>query len=193
MTVWVSKGLQYPIVYLPFAFNRWVPEPDLILFHDGPTRCLHVGGKDSPDYREVERLGREESAGDDSRLTYVALTRAQAQVVAVTFNITVPANTDGSGRTVHIAGSFPPPYPQWDPASNPATRIDATHWTVTLNMLDGTQIDYKYALGDWNYVEKGASCDELGNRNLVVVSGPGGTQTVNDTVLNWRNVSPCGN
>jgi exodeoxyribonuclease V beta subunit len=82
MTVWVSKGLQYPIVYLPFAFNRWVPEPDLILFHDGPTRCLHVGGKDSPDYHEVEKLGREESAGDDSRLTYVALTRAQAQVVA---------------------------------------------------------------------------------------------------------------
>ena len=82
MTVWVSKGLQYPIVYLPFAFNRWVPEPDLILFHDGPTRCLHIGGKESPDYREVERLGREENAGDDSRLTYVAMTRAQAQVVA---------------------------------------------------------------------------------------------------------------
>jgi exodeoxyribonuclease V beta subunit len=82
MTVWVSKGLQYPVVYLPFAFNRWVPEPDLILFHDGPTRCLHIGGKESPDYREVEKLGREESAGDDSRLTYVALTRAQAQVVA---------------------------------------------------------------------------------------------------------------
>jgi exodeoxyribonuclease V beta subunit len=82
MTVWVSKGLQYPIVYLPFAFNRWVPEPNLILFHDGPIRCLHIGGRESPDYREVERLGREENAGDDSRLTYVALTRAQAQVVA---------------------------------------------------------------------------------------------------------------
>ena len=25
MTVWVSKGLQYPLVYLPFAFNRHVP------------------------------------------------------------------------------------------------------------------------------------------------------------------------
>ncbi|MET4430751.1 exodeoxyribonuclease V beta subunit [Mycolicibacterium sp. 624] len=82
MTVWVSKGLQYPIVYLPFAFNRYVPEPELILFHDGDTRCLHVGGKDSPDYHAVAKLGREESAGDDSRLTYVALTRAQAQVVA---------------------------------------------------------------------------------------------------------------
>ncbi len=82
MTVWASKGLQYPVVYLPFAFNRWVPEPDLILFHDGDTRCLHIGGKDSPDYHAVEALGRKESAGDDSRLTYVALTRAQAQVVA---------------------------------------------------------------------------------------------------------------
>jgi exodeoxyribonuclease V beta subunit len=82
MTVWVSKGLQYPIVYLPFAFNRNVWEKDLILYHDGPTRCLFVGGKESQDYREVERMGREENAGDDSRLTYVALTRAQAQVVA---------------------------------------------------------------------------------------------------------------
>ncbi len=82
MTVWVSKGLQYPIVYLPFAFNRHVREPELILFHDGDTRCLHVGGKDSPDYNAVAKLGRDEAAGDDSRLTYVALTRAQAQVIA---------------------------------------------------------------------------------------------------------------
>ncbi|BBY63840.1 exodeoxyribonuclease V subunit beta [Mycolicibacterium helvum] len=82
MTVWASKGLQYPIVYLPFAFNRNVQERDLILFHDEGARCLHIGGKDSPDYNAVERLGRKESASDDSRLTYVAMTRAQAQVVA---------------------------------------------------------------------------------------------------------------
>lgn len=82
MTVWVSKGLQYPIVYLPFAFNRHVPEPDFILFHDGETRCLHVGGPDSPDFHDASRRGRSEGAGDDSRLTYVALTRAQSQVVA---------------------------------------------------------------------------------------------------------------
>ena len=83
MTVWVSKGLQYPIVYLPFAFNRNVQERDLMLFHDGDTRCLHIGGKDSPDFSAVEQQGgREEAAGDDSRLTYVAMTRAQSQVVA---------------------------------------------------------------------------------------------------------------
>lgn len=82
MTVWVSKGLQYPVVYLPFAFNRNIQTRDCVLFHDGRTRCLHIGGEDSPDHLTVERLGRREAAGDDIRLTYVALTRAQSQVVA---------------------------------------------------------------------------------------------------------------
>ena len=83
MTVFVSKGLQYPIVYLPFAFNRNAQDSDVVLFHDEDgMRCLHVGGKDSPDFKAVERLGRKEDASDDSRLTYVALTRAQSQVVA---------------------------------------------------------------------------------------------------------------
>lgn len=82
MTVFVSKGLQYPIVYLPFAFNRNTQDRDVVLFHDEGVRCLHIGGKDSPDFTAVERLGRKEDASDDSRLTYVALTRAQAQVVA---------------------------------------------------------------------------------------------------------------
>ncbi|WP_018598668.1 exodeoxyribonuclease V subunit beta [Mycobacterium sp. 155] len=86
MTVWVSKGLQYPIVYLPFTFNRYVPEPDLILFHDDGVRCLHIGGDDLSSSRAgdpaVARAGRAEAAADDSRLTYVAMTRAQSQVVA---------------------------------------------------------------------------------------------------------------
>ena len=82
MTVWVSKGLQFPVVYLPFAFNRNVQERELVLFHDGDTRCLHVGGKDSADYDAVAVQGRKEQASDDSRLTYVAMTRAQSQVVA---------------------------------------------------------------------------------------------------------------
>jgi hypothetical protein len=58
---------------------------------------------------------------------------------------------------------------------------------------EGTQIEYKYALGSWDYVEKGAACDEIGNRQLTLSYGSTGTQTVNDIVLNWRNVAPCGN
>ncbi|WP_027331819.1 exodeoxyribonuclease V subunit beta [Mycolicibacterium tusciae] len=82
MTVWVSKGLQYPVVYLPFAFNRNIQSRDVVLFHDGDTRCLHIGGEQSPDYSKVQQWGRREAASDDVRLTYVALTRAQSQVVA---------------------------------------------------------------------------------------------------------------
>lgn len=82
MTVWVAKGLQFPVVYLPFSFNRYVRSPELVLFHDGDQRCLHVGGSDSPDYNAVSVLGRQEDASDDSRLMYVAMTRAQSQVVA---------------------------------------------------------------------------------------------------------------
>ncbi|UQX11483.1 exodeoxyribonuclease V subunit beta [Candidatus Mycobacterium methanotrophicum] len=83
MTVFVAKGLQFPVVYLPFAFNRNVRRDDILLYHDEKdTRCLHIGGKDSPDRRDVEQLHRTEEARNNIRLTYVALTRAQTQVVA---------------------------------------------------------------------------------------------------------------
>jgi hypothetical protein len=71
--------------------------------------------------------------------------------------------------------------------------VDATHWTITLSGEEGVQIQYKYTLGDWEHVEKGAACDELSNRMLTLSYGATGTQVVSDTVENWRNVAPCGN
>lgn len=83
MTVYVSKGLQFPIVYLPFAFNRNIQDRDIVLFHDeNDVRCLYIGGKDGPNFRAIQAQGRTQDASDDSRLTYVAMTRAQSQVVA---------------------------------------------------------------------------------------------------------------
>jgi hypothetical protein len=116
--------------------------------------------------------------------------------VTLVFNVTVPASTDATGRSVYIAGfldRLDGNLPQWDPGGVRLTRVNATTWTITLTGKETTQIEYKYTLGSWDYVEKGGACDEIGNRQLTLTYGASGTQTVNDTVLNWRNIAPCGN
>ena len=83
MTVWVSKGLQFPVVYLPFAFNRNVQDRELVLFHDGDHAVpAHRRERQPGLQRRRGSWAASEDASDDSRLTYVAMTRAQSQVVA---------------------------------------------------------------------------------------------------------------
>jgi fibronectin type 3 domain-containing protein len=123
----------------------------------------------------------------------------ELRTVTVTFTVTVPATTDSTGLAVNIAGTLSRldgGLPDWDPTETSLTRVDATHWTITLTGDEGTQLEYKYALDSsdaWFNVEKDAGCGEISNRLLTLAYGTDGTQTVNDTVLNWRNVAPCGN
>ena len=84
-------------------------------------------------------------------------------------------------------------HPQWNPGGVVLTRVDATHWTITFTGKETTQIEYKYTLGSWDFVEKDGACGEINNRQLTLSYGATGTQEVNDTVPNWRNVAPCGN
>ena len=80
VTIHASKGLQYPVVHLPLLFNKWVPDEVTPLFHDSQgRRTIDVGG--AADGATLRRA-RLEAAGEELRMTYVALTRAQSQVVA---------------------------------------------------------------------------------------------------------------
>jgi hypothetical protein len=118
---------------------------------------------------------------------------AAARTVTLTFNVTTP-NTDG--RTVYIAGTLSRldgGLPDWNPGGVALTKVSDTLWTLTVTGKEGTQIEYKYALGSWDYVEKDNVCGEIGNRMLTLAYGANGQQTANDTVQNWRNVAPCGN
>jgi exodeoxyribonuclease V beta subunit len=80
-TVHQSKGLQYPVVHLPFASMNFVRSVDVARYHDEHgTRMVDVAGGGSS-WSAHERAHLTEEAGEELRDLYVALTRAQSQVV----------------------------------------------------------------------------------------------------------------
>ena len=86
VTVHGSKGLQYPVVYLPTLWDRFTGtnDPPIARFHEAPPgreRCLDVGGPGGPFWSDAVARHRAEDCGESLRLLYVALTRAQSQVV----------------------------------------------------------------------------------------------------------------
>jgi exodeoxyribonuclease V beta subunit len=80
-TVHQSKGLQYPVVHLPFAAMSYVRAVEVARYHDETgTRMLDVSGGGAAWGAHAEAHLHEE-AGEELRDLYVALTRAQSQVV----------------------------------------------------------------------------------------------------------------
>ncbi|NDJ78101.1 MAG: hypothetical protein GYB65_17775, partial [Chloroflexi bacterium] len=115
-------------------------------------------------------------------------------VVPVVFNVTVPDYTP-DGDQVFIAGSFgTTDYPNWDPAGIEMEQVDATHWTVTLMLPEGANIEYKFARnGTWEAVEKGTECEEIANRQLNVVYGEETDELiVEHAIAKWRDLDGCG-
>ncbi|MGH3508660.1 MAG: UvrD-helicase domain-containing protein, partial [Nocardioidaceae bacterium] len=84
-TVHGSKGLEYPVVYLPFVSDRSMTAvPRTVRFHTGDgQRALDLGGqRDDPTWSANVSSAKDEDAGEALRLLYVAMTRAQSQLVA---------------------------------------------------------------------------------------------------------------
>ena len=78
VTVHKSKGLQYPIVFLPFAWTgrrMLQPRPPLAYHEQGGTgRVIDLG---TDQLAQAHRLAETERLAEDVRLLYVALTRAE--------------------------------------------------------------------------------------------------------------------
>ena len=73
VTIHKSKGLEYPLVFLPFICSfRPLDDKKPVQVHDGERRRLLL----EPDEESLEKAERER-LGEDLRLLYVALTRAR--------------------------------------------------------------------------------------------------------------------
>ena len=91
----------------------------------------------------------------------------------LTFNVAVPEGTPA----VYVAGTFN----EW--SFTAMTKVDDTHYTLTVENLSATGLEYKYTCGeDWKYVELTAEGGEVANRSY----------NANDVVAKWKEVPGAG-
>jgi exodeoxyribonuclease V beta subunit len=105
-TIHASKGLQYPVVFVPFAWDAPSAASGRPLFHDDQGRLiLDLAGDESS-----KKRASEEQKAEATRLLYVALTRAEFRCYAVWGDIS------GASESLlfHLLKNKLPPAPALD-------------------------------------------------------------------------------
>ena len=187
----------------------WDPVPAVDLFRYDVYRGISAGGpydlagSTQPDTTSFSDAGRVtgtryyyvvravDASANVSQPSNEASAVPLNREIQVTFVVTPPSSAP-AGATVSIAGNQPQICNWCSPHPVTLTKGGDGKWRITLAFTEGTSLEYKYTLGDWTWVEKDAACGEIGNRSTQVAGGADTAQSVEDTVLNWRNTPPCG-
>lgn len=114
-------------------------------------------------------------------LALLVVLAVPAQAAEVTLRVTVPAQTP-EGDAIHVAGDFQ----GWNPGDE-AYRLTpiGNHIHEITFSLDPRPIEFKFARGDWNRVEKGPQGEEIANRAITVETDG----TWEFTVANWADLT----
>jgi len=115
---------------------------------------------------------------------------AELRMTDVTFRVRVPAGTP-PGDTIYIAGDDPEVFgAPYSPGLLPLTQVDGPLWEITLAVLDGEQLQYKYTRGAWETVEQWRSIAGYTNRQLRIVRDAEGKMLVDNTSTDWGGDLP---
>ncbi|MEI6847863.1 MAG: exodeoxyribonuclease V subunit beta [Chlorobiaceae bacterium] len=82
VTVHISKGLEYPVVFCPFLWGGVNITGKVIMFHNENGRLVKDFG--SPNFEHHQVIAAKESLAESLRLLYVAITRAQYRCYLIT-------------------------------------------------------------------------------------------------------------
>jgi exodeoxyribonuclease V beta subunit len=89
-TIHRSKGLEYPIVFVPFSWGgSAVKNGQPLHYHEGSRQIIDLSAKDEEGYGEKQKRAEFEIMGEKLRLLYVALTRAKYRFYLVASKIGV--------------------------------------------------------------------------------------------------------
>ncbi len=163
-----------------------VPAGDDLRYHDKAV---------APGNRYRYAISAVDASLNESEAIPTEEATVERRAIPVTFTVTVPDYTKEGEGDVYIAGDFgTDTLPFWDPAGILMTQLDDQHWTVTLEIPEGAKLQYKYARGTWDAVEKGAECEEIANRTLTVEVPEGQSELLvdGDVIAKWRDLDKCG-
>jgi predicted alpha/beta superfamily hydrolase len=103
----------------------------------------------------------------------------QVDTVVVELHVVVPGDTPGNA-IVYIAGNQRVAG-NWEPDVVKLVRLDDERWHIKLELPKGGTLEYKFTLGSWSQVEKGANGEEIANRTEVLDSD----KQIEATIKSW--------
>ena len=126
VTVHVSKGLEYPVVFSPFLWAGANQKGEVIMFHDEHWRLVKDFGSTNMQHHRL--IADKESLAENLRLLYVALTRAKYRCYL--FSGKTRSESSPVNYLLHASS-------ETRMAENQAVALAAESKTMTASMMAG--------------------------------------------------------